>query len=127
MFTEPFMQHRQALGVWGMELLHLMCELTEHLNLPGYDVMDGEGARRSTHASATTKGAFGWLPEGIADHVDGALDANLHAIGLVQPPPPDRVTAVRVPSHLSPNHFVVEARRKTDPFDSKVPKGGHQR
>ncbi|MEW6180356.1 MAG: hypothetical protein AB1522_10555 [Chloroflexota bacterium] len=121
MFTNPLMQDRQSIGVWGQELLHLLCELFEHPNLPGYDVMDGDGARRSVHASATTKSLFGWLPKGIVDHTEGTLDVNLHAIGLAQPPPPDRVTAVRIPSRRTSNHFFVEARLRTDPFDGMIP------
>jgi hypothetical protein len=124
MFTNPLMRDRQPIGVWGQELLHLLCELFEHPNLPGYDVMDGDGARRSVHASATTKSLFGWLPNGIVDHTEGGLNANLHAIGLAQPPPPDRVTAVRIPSQRSSNHFYVEARVRTDQFDGMVPGEG---
>jgi len=124
MFTNPLMQDRQAIGVWGQELLHLLCELFEHPNLPGYDVMDGNGARRSVHASATTKSLFGWLPKGIVDHAESGLNINLHAIGLAQPPPPDRATAVRIPSQRSSNHFFVEARVRTDPFDGMVPVEG---
>ena len=124
MFTNPLMRDRQSIGVWGQELLHLLCELFEHPKLPGYDVMDGAGARRSVHASATTKRLFGWLPKGIVNHGEGALNVNLHAIGLAQPPPPDRVTAVRIPSHRSSKHFFVEARVRTDPFDGMVPGEG---
>lgn len=124
MFTNPLMRDRQSIGVWGQELLHLLCELFEHPNLPGYDVMDGNGARRSVHASATTKSLFGWLPKGIADHAESGLNVNLHAIGLAQPPPPDRVTAVRIPSQRSSNQFFVQARLRTDPFDGMVPVEG---
>jgi len=124
MFTNPLMRDRQPIGIWGQELLHLLCELFEHPNLPGYDVMDGGGARRSVHASATTKNLFGWLPQGIADHAEGTLNVNLHAIGLAQPGPPDRVTAVRVPSRRSSNVFFIEARLRTDPFDGMVPAEG---
>ncbi len=124
MFTNPLMQDRQAIGVWGQELLHLLCELFDHPNLPGYDVMDGDGARRSVHASATSKILFGWLPQGVVDHAEGTLDVNLRAIGLAQPPPPDRVTAVRVPSRRSGSGFFVEARLRTDPFDGMVPVEG---
>ena len=76
------------------------------------------------HASATTKNLFGWLPRGIFDHAERGLNVNLHAIGLVQPPPPDRVTAVRIPSHRSSNQFYVEARLRTDPYDNMVPAEG---
>jgi hypothetical protein len=124
MFTNPLMQNRQAIGVWGQELLHLLCELFEHPSLPGYDVMDGDGARRSVHACASTKSLFGWLPKGVVDHAGGVLDVRLHAIGLAQPPPPDRVTAVRIPARDGSKVFFVEARLRTDPFDGMVPVEG---
>ncbi|MFI7491875.1 tachylectin-related carbohydrate-binding protein [Micromonospora echinaurantiaca] len=127
MFSNPLLRddQRQPIGVWGQELFHLLCDLWEHPGLPGYDPMDGDGARRSTHASATTKRLFGWLPAGVVDHAEGRLDTNLHAIGLVQPPPPDRVTAVRVPSRRAANRFFfVEGRLRTDPFDGMVPAEG---
>jgi hypothetical protein len=124
MFTNPLLRDRQPIGVWGQELLHLLCELFEHPNLPGYDVMDGRGASNSVHACANTKRLFGWLPKGIAEHGEGSLDVNLHAIGLAQPPPPHRATAVRIPSRRSSKHFYVEARLRTDPFDGMVPVEG---
>jgi hypothetical protein len=124
MFTNPLMRDRQPIGVWGQELLHLLCELFEHPNLPGYDVMDGQGAGLSVHASATTKRLFGWLPAGIVEHVEGGLDVNLHAIGLAQPPPPDRATAVRIPSQGPSKQFFIEARVRTDPFDGMIPAEG---
>ena len=124
MFTNPLMREPQPIGVWAQELLHLLCELFEHPNLPKYDFMDGGGARLNVHASATTKGLFGWLPKGIVDHAESGLNVNLHALGQVQPPPPDRVTAVRIPSQRSSNQFYVEARLRTDPYDSMVPAEG---
>jgi hypothetical protein len=62
MFTNPHMRDRQSIGVWGQELLHLLCELFEPPILPGYDVMDGDGVRRNVHASAATKSCLGGWP-----------------------------------------------------------------
>ena len=124
MFTTPFMNTRQSVGVWGQELIHLLGNMWDHTGLDGYDVMNGDGAGRGTHACANTKSLMGWLPAGVHDHVDGALAVVLHAIGQVQPPAPGRVTAVRVASQVSAHRFVVEARAATDQFDKMVPKPG---
>lgn len=124
MFTLPFMNTRQSVGVWAQELIHLLGNMWDHTGLDGYDVMNGDGARRGTHACANTKSLMGWLPAGVLDHVDGALRVGLHAIGQMQPPPPGRVTAVRVASQLSANRFIVEGRAATDQFDQMVPKQG---
>src|SRR6185436_8589610 len=42
----------------------------------------------------------------------------LHALGLLQPPPSDRVTAIRIPSAIPSRYFLVEARLSADPYDS---------
>ena len=123
MFTTPFMNDKQSLGVWMQELIHLLGNMWEHTGLGVYDVMGGEGAVRGAHACANTKQRMGWLPAGIHNHVDGALSVGLHAIGQVQPPPPGRVTAVRVASQISSNRFLVEGRAATDQFDAMVPQG----
>jgi hypothetical protein len=103
----------------------MLGELWQHPNLPGYDVMGGDGARRSSHASVNTKNLLGWIRGGIVKHVGGMLHVNLHGISLMQPPLPDRVTAAWIPSQLSENRFVVvQARVGTDQFDQMVPKQG---
>ena len=124
MFTTPLMTTRQSVGVWGQELIHLLGNMWDHTGLDGYDVMNGDGARRGTHACANTKILMGWLSAGVLDYVDGALSVGLHAIGQAQPPPVGRVTAVRVASQLSANRFIVEGRAATDQFDWMVPAEG---
>jgi len=42
----------------------------------------------------------------------------LHALGLLQPPPSDRVTAIRIPSAIPSRYFLVEARLSADPYES---------
>ena len=120
MFNEPVLVTRQAIGVWGQELFHLLCGLWDHPGLPQYDVMDGDGARASTHASATTKRLFGWLPSAFVEHAEGRLDVDLHAIGLAHPPPAARVSAVQIPSRRTAGHHILEARLRTDPFDAGI-------
>lgn len=111
---------RQPIGVWGMEILHIMTHFGDlyrtNPNLGSYDVMAGAGA--SSHATAHTKRAMGWLPFGrVLSHAAGTTRADLQAIAMPQPPPPDRVTAVLVPSRTTSNHFLVEARLAIDQYE----------
>ena len=45
----------------------------------------------------------------------------LHALALRQPPPPGRVTAVRISSAISQRYFLVEARLRVDSYDRATP------
>lgn len=117
---------RQPIGVWGMEILHIITEFGDlynvNPNLGDYDVMAGAGA--SSHASAHTKQTLGWLGRGrIAAHRPTVMRANLQAIAMPQPPPPDRVTAVRIPSRQSTSQFLVEARLAVDQYERSDRRG----
>jgi hypothetical protein len=133
LYDDRLLTVRQPIGVWGMEILHMMTHFTDlyltQPNLGNYDVMAGAGA--STHPTAHTKTAMGWLPFGkITEHRGGTTKANLQAIALPQPPPPDRATAVLIRSRLTTHHFLVEARLATDQYERKdgpndgIPKDG---
>lgn len=122
MFDDRDMTRLQPLGVWAMEILHVATRMGDlyntQPNLAAYDVMADAGA--TAHASAHTKSLFGWLPEGRIIENDGAHDYVLHPIGLSQPPPPGRVTAVKIPSLTQERiHFMVEARMAVDQFERK--------
>ncbi|HKO59218.1 MAG TPA: hypothetical protein VJ276_25350, partial [Thermoanaerobaculia bacterium] len=120
MFSDRALFTRQPLGIWMQELLHMETRLLSHPNLGSYDPMNGPGAMASTHASAHTKSLMGWVSESsILDHADGTVDVRLHAIALLQPPPPDRVTAVRVPSQQSRSSFMIEARVAVDQYERR--------
>ena len=76
-----------------------------------------------THPSAYTKAAIGWLDAAaIASHNSGTADYKLHSVGLVQPPPSGRVTAVRIGSKAP--YLMVEARKRVDQFDANIPSEG---
>ena len=45
----------------------------------------------------------------------------LHALALLQPPPPGRVTAVRISSGISQRYFLVEARLRIDSYEKATP------
>lgn len=125
MFDLPIPQSkRQAIGVWGQELIHLLGEFWDHTGMGGFDVMDGGGASRSVHACANTRNRMGWMPAGILNHVDGSLGIGLHAIAQVAPPQPGRASAVRIDTEGSGRRFMVEARARVDQFDSMAPGEG---
>jgi hypothetical protein len=122
LYDDRFLTVRQPIGVWGMEILHIITEFLDlyftNPNLGNYDVMAGAGG--STHASAHTKKAMGWLPQGkIVEYSGGNSTFNLQAIAMPQPPPPDRVTAVRIPSRVNFGHFMVEARLAVDAYEQR--------
>ena len=121
MFTDPQLSNRDTLGVWMMEVLHIATSFGDlyYTNpmLGDYDVM---ACSCGSHPSAHTKSLIGWVdPDSIRTH---ALNTNgnhsLHAVSLFQPPPSWRSTAVRIESRTTNGHFLVEARLRTDPYES---------
>ena len=123
----------EALGVWAMEFMHCLTGFADIRSQPGFvDSRNGEGeidgfdemaTAMGTHPSAYTKSAIGWLAgTAIALHSRREASYDLHAIGLVQPPPSGRVAAVRIGSQVP--FFIVEARQKVDQFDRNIPSEG---
>ncbi len=110
---------QEGLGVWGMEILHIATEFGDLYNTnPHLDRFDNMACACGTHPSAHTKLAMQWLDSStVATHGGGTSSFNLHAIALLQPPPPGRVAAVRIPSQVTSNHFMVEARLNVDPYE----------
>lgn len=124
LYSDSALTMRQTIGVWMMEILHIMTGFldlyTYQPNLEKYDVMADAGA--STHPCAHTKNAMGWLSEDrIITRLVGAPDENInfHAIAINQPPP-DRVTALKIPSVMTSRHYLVESRLKVDPFERGI-------
>jgi hypothetical protein len=71
-------------------------------------------AGASSHSCTHTKSAMGWVSAtDVARHQSGTRTYDLHAIGLRQPPPPGRVTAVRVPV------VPLEARLEVDQYERR--------
>jgi hypothetical protein len=113
----------EGVGVWAMELTHMLVgfadlysEAVPH-DLKPYDNMAGANG---VHPTAYSKTLLGWL-DGDAIAVDTLSTASfdLHALELVQPAPPGRVTAVRV--NTGGKSLFAEARLRIDQFD-----GGNQ-
>jgi hypothetical protein len=121
LFQDPTFTMRQNIGVWAMEVLHSTTHVGDLYNVspaPGqYDVM---ACSCGTHPSTNTKSTMGWLHSGaIRQHAIGTTATyTLHALSLPQPPPPGRVTAVSIKSLDSPGQFVIEARLRTDVYET---------
>lgn len=122
------------LGVWAMELLHMVTEFGDlYINpdhplparplTPGnLDEMDTAGAM---HPSTFTKLRMGWLDAEsvkVVNPQQGSSEHVLHPLALLQPAPPGRVTALRIPFSGRANHYLlVEAREWLDEYDRNTP------
>jgi len=119
----------EKLGTWAMELMHVLTGFDDIRCQPGFvdcpndlgDIgfFDEMAFAGGTHPSAYTKAAIGWLDSSaIALHANHtkAVSYALHAVGLVQPPPTSRSTAVRIGSQVP--YLMVEARLMVDQFES---------
>lgn len=107
----------EQVGVWAMELTHTLTGYSDLYvvqdNLGSYDNM---ACACGTHPSAFTKVDLGWLdPSAITQHLGRFGTYDLHSVGLVQPAPEGRTTAVQVGKDA--DFFVVEARQSVDQFD----------
>jgi hypothetical protein len=114
----------EGLGTWGMELLHITTEFGDLYNVdPDMGRYDNMACACGPHPSAHTKLEMQWLSQTAVRTSVGGLRSsyNLHAIGLLQPPPPGRVAAIRIPSRVSGNHFMVEARLGVDAYERSSP------
>ncbi len=118
---------REWVGTWAMELMHVLTGFTDLRCVPGF--IDCEGGlrdignfdnmafNRGMHPTAYTKAAVQWLDASAIANQTGRIGAyELHPVGLAQPPPAGRVTAVRIGSAVP--YLMVEARLKVDQFES---------
>jgi hypothetical protein len=112
----------ESLGVWAMEVLHMTTAFGDlYKTDPHPGRFDEMACSCGTHPSVFTKLSLGWVQPG---HVPTVITGDpatftLHAIGLLQPPPPGRVTGVRIPS-TSPRQYFVEARLAVDPYERQT-------
>jgi hypothetical protein len=118
----------ERLGTWAMELMHVLTGFADIRCQPQFvDCPNGLGDignfdemafAGGMHPSAYTKAAIQWLDApAIARHTGRAAGYELHAVGLVQPPPPGRGTAVRIGPQVP--YLMVEARLRVDQFESR--------
>lgn len=117
------------IGAWAMELLHMVTEFGDLYGPPAgrspspgnYDEMDTSAA---THPSTFTKIRMGWLDAAAAATVDPHTDSNwnIHPLARMQPAPPGRVTAIKVPLNGSATHYLlVEDREFLDEYERNTP------
>jgi hypothetical protein len=114
----------EGVGVWAMEFMHSLTGFGDlypfNGNMGAFDEM---ACSCGTHPSAYTKAAIGWLDaSAIAEHTGRVLGRDLHSVGLVQPPPSGRSTAIRIGSQVP--YLMVEARQRVDQFDHNIPSEG---
>lgn len=119
----------EGLGVWAMELMHVLCNFPDircqpqfvdcmlpnpAMDLGNFDVMAFGGGM---HPTAYTKRAVQWLDaSAIAKHTGRAAGYDLHAVGLVQPPPTGRSTAIQIGTKVP--YLMIEGRMMVDQFES---------
>jgi hypothetical protein len=115
----------EGLGVWAMELMHTLTGFGDLYQTtdarPGaFDNMD---CACGTHPSAFTKLKLNWLDQSQVRTTSAGSSATftLHALGLLQPSPPGRIAAIRIPSTISQHYFLVEARLEVDPYERSTP------
>lgn len=111
----------EGVGVWAMEFMHSLTGFADLYPFGGnMGAFDEMACSCGVHPSAYTKAAIGWLdPSAIARHTGRTAGYDLHSVGLIQPPPTGRATAVRVGSQVP--YLMVEARQKVDQFDARIP------
>jgi hypothetical protein len=114
----------EGVGVWAMEFMHCLTGFddlyTFNGNMGSFDEM---ACSCATHPSAFTKAAIGWLDTtAITQHLPLEASYDLHAVGLIQPPPSGRSTAVRIGSEVP--YLMVEARQTVDQFEANIPSPG---
>jgi hypothetical protein len=128
MFTDMALSQRQNIGVWAMEVLHIVTEFGDLYNVsPQLGRFDSMACACGTHLSAHTKSSIGWLDaQAVQKHQRGASAGyTLHAISLPQPPPYWRKSAIRIEAEQSLGHFIIEARLELDQYDgSSIVSGG---
>lgn len=115
-------------GVWLMELIHAVTGFKDLYHFDddvdprwrAIDFFDEMAAASQTHPTAFTKNELGWLNGGtIKYHSDASANYSLQYISLPKPPTGQRVAAVRLGDHFP--YIIVEARGKTDQFETGMP------
>jgi hypothetical protein len=117
----------EKLGTWAMELMHVLTGFADIRCQPAFidcpndlgdiGAFDEMAFNVGTHPSAYTKAAIQWLDgSAVVKHTGRAATYQLHAVGLVQPPPTGRATAVRIGTQVP--YLMVEARLMVDQFES---------
>jgi len=120
---------KEPVGVWAMELMHVLtgfddircrpalvdCQNNPTADIGFFDEMAYSGGQ---HPTAYTKRSINWLDAtAVTQHIGLKKEYDLHAVGLPQPPPTGRTTAVQIGTQVP--YMMVEARMMVDQFESK--------
>lgn len=119
-------RHDDPIGTYAMEVLHNVTDIGDYYNglaHPGrFDEMADAAA---THPTTYTKMLAGWLDEDdVPVHAGGTAAYTLHALGLAHPAPAGRVSGVQVRVHGTGRSVYIEARMRSDPWESGVQSDG---
>jgi hypothetical protein len=121
LYTSPNLSTPQSIGVWAMEVLHMICRFGDlYYSNPPLGRFDVMSCACGTHPSAYTKTQLGWADTAAtAVHDIGTTDEySLIAVSYPQPPTPGRHLAVRIASQQDSSYFVVEARDRSDIYEA---------
>jgi hypothetical protein len=116
----------EGVGVWAMEFMHSLTGFGDLYPFGGnMGAFDEMACACGTHPSAYTKAAIGWLDSwAVVHHTGPNVEYPLHAVGLIQPPPFGRTTAIRVQSGTHVPYVMIEARLRCDQFEANIPGEG---
>lgn len=114
----------EGVGVWAHEFMHSLTGIADLYPFGGdLGRFDNMANAAGCHPTAFTKRAIQWLDaSAMVRHSRPSANYDLHAVGLVQPPPSGRTAAVRIGA--GPPYLVVEARQRVDQFDKDIPTEG---
>jgi len=104
-----------------MEFLHAATGFDDlYKTSPHPGRFDEMACNCGTHPSSFTKSKLGWIPTNAIRRLgqgEGEESFTLHAISLLQPPPPGRVAGLRIPTSQASRYFLLEARLRTDAYE----------
>lgn len=111
----------ESLGTWVMEFLHAATGFDDlYKTSPHPGRFDEMACNCGTGLSSFTKRKLGWIPANAVRQLGQNEDTEsftLHAISLLQPPPPGRLAGLRIPTSQASRYFLVEARLRTDAYE----------
>ncbi|MBO0936762.1 hypothetical protein J2I47_09430 [Fibrella sp. HMF5335] len=113
----------EQMGVWAMELLHAVTGFGDlYFTNPHPGRFDEMACACGTHPSAYTKMYMGWINASTIPFVETVLHKEylLYAVGLLQPPPPQYVSALKIPIGTLGHYYIVECRLRVDQFEKQT-------
>jgi hypothetical protein len=114
----------EDVGTWAMEFMHCLTNFDDLYPFGGtIGHFDEMNCACGTHPTAYTKAAVQWLSRSAITQYNGQnVTYALHTVGLVQPPPSNRWTAIQIGTTVP--YLMIEARTRVDQFDINIPSEG---